>query len=57
MYRLTIINSHTTNSYRWYNDPQTAHLVASIIVKNKDAERVEIYNCKEKFLEAIYTIR
>lgn len=42
------------NTYKWYNDAQTAHLMASIIVNNKDADAIEVMNLKTKQIEKIY---
>lgn len=54
MYRIKIISQNIPNTYRWFNDPRMAHMVAFTIVKNKDAEVVEVENLKEKKIEKIY---
>lgn len=54
MYRIKIIDKNMLNTYKWYNDAQTAHLTASIIVNNKDADAVEVMNLKTKQIEKIY---
>ena len=54
MYRIKVMSKNTLNTYRWFNDARTAHMVAYTIVKNKDAEMVEVENLKEKKIEKIY---
>lgn len=54
MYRIKVIDKNMPNTYKWYNDAQTAHLTASIIVNNKDANAVEVMNLKTKQIEKIY---
>ena len=54
MYRIKIESEHAPNTYRWYNDPQQAHMVAYTIIKNKDANIVTVENLKEKKIEKIY---
>ena len=54
MYRIKIESEHTPNTYKWYNDPQQAHMVAYTIIKNKDANTVTVENLKEKKIEKIY---
>lgn len=56
MYRIRVKAENRPNEYRWYNDAQTAHLVAITIVRNKDAQTVEVENLKTKTIEKIYTI-
>jgi len=54
MYRIKVISKAAPNTYRWYNDAQMAHMVAYTIIKNKDADVVEVENLKEKKIEKIY---
>lgn len=54
MYRIKVMSQNTPNTYRWFNDAHTAHMVAYTIIKNKDAEAVEVENLKEKKIEKIY---
>jgi len=54
MYRIKIISENCPNSYKWYKDAQTAHIVAYTIIKNKDAQQVVVENLKEKKIEKIY---
>ena len=54
MYRIKVMSHNTPNAYRWFNDARTAHMVAYTIIKNKDAEVVEVENLKEKKIEKIY---
>jgi len=54
MYRIKIESEHAPNTYKWYNNPQQAHLVAYTIIKNKDANIVTVENLKEKKIEKIY---
>ena len=54
MYRIKIESEHAPNTYKWYNDPRQAHLVAYTIIKNKDANTVTVENLKEKKIEKIY---
>lgn len=54
MYRIKVMSQNTPNTYRWFNDARTAHMVAYTIVKNRDAEMVEVENLKEKKIEKIY---
>lgn len=54
MYRIKVISKVAPNTYRWYNNAKTAHLIAYTIIKNKDADAVEVENLKEKKIEKIY---
>ena len=54
MYRIKVMSQNTPNTYRRFNDARIAHMVAYTIVKNKDAEAVEVENLKEKKIEKIY---
>lgn len=54
MYRIKAICADTTNIYRWFDDARTAHIIAYTIVKNKDAEMVEVFNLEENKIEKIY---
>ena len=54
MYRIRAICADTINIYRWFDDARTAHIIAYIIVKNKDAEMVEVFNLEENKIEKIY---
>lgn len=54
MYRIKAIFADTTNIYRWFDDVRTAHIIAYTIVKNKDAEMVEVFNLEENKIEKIY---
>ena len=54
MYRIKVMSKNTPSTYRWFNDARTAHMIAYTIVKNKDAELVEVENLKEKKIEKIY---
>ena len=54
MYRIKVMSQNTPNTYRWFNNAHTAHMVAYTIVNNKDAEVVEVENLKEKKIEKIY---
>lgn len=57
MYRLKIYDKNTNQtSYRWYKDARTAHIIAFTIVKNKDAQKVEVYNLAERKVEKIYLV-
>jgi hypothetical protein len=44
------------NEYKWYNDPQAAHLVAITIIRNKDAQSVAVENLATKTVEKLYHI-
>lgn len=54
MYRIKAICADATNIYRWFDDARTAHIIAYTIVKNKDAEMVEVFNLEENKIEKIY---
>lgn len=55
MYRLKIIDNHNNiKETRWYNEARTAHIIAFTIVKNKDADTVEVYNLAERRVEKVY---
>ena len=54
MYRIKIESAHAPNTYKWYNDGKTAHLIAMAIIRNKDADTVTVENLKEKKIEKIY---
>lgn len=57
MYRIKVIDKNMPNTYRWYNDRQTAHIVASTIIRNRDAQAVEVINLKTNKIEAVYSNR
>lgn len=54
MYRIKAICADATNIYRWFDDARAAHIIAYTIVKNKDAEMVEVFNLEENKIEKIY---
>lgn len=54
MYRIKVICADATNIYRWLDDARAAHIIAYTIVKNKDAEMVEVFNLEENKIEKIY---
>ena len=54
MYRIKAICADTTNIYRWFDDARAANIIAYTIVKNKDAEMVEVFNLEENKIEKIY---
>lgn len=54
MYRLKMESKHQSTAYRWYTDPQKAHLVAIAIIRNGDYDRVTIENLKTRSVEKIY---
>lgn len=56
MYRIKMESTNQPTAYKWYNDGQTAHLVAIAIIRNKDYEQVTVENLKEKKIEKIYKI-
>ena len=54
MYRIKAICADAINIYRQFDDARTAHIIAYTIVKNKDAEMVEVFNLEENKIEKIY---
>lgn len=54
MYRIKIIDKNQPNTYKWYQTAQQAHIMAIVIIRNKDAEIVEVENLAEKKIEKIY---
>jgi len=54
MYRIKMESKNQPTAYKWYQDAQTAHLVAITIIRNKDYECVTVENLREKKIEKIY---
>ena len=48
MYRITIVDYMTPNTYKWYSTEKEACDVAKKIIANKDALLVSVYDCKAK---------
>lgn len=54
MYRMKMESAHQKTAYKWYKDLRTAHLVAIVVIRNRDYDKVTIENLALKRIEKIY---